>query len=154
MPNPTVVFLVGHSNWGKSRTLKALTDGNSYQRRITIAGSDFFIRRMSNDDQPEGFIELMQSIAPEHEPYVLAALCPHFKDPAKGTRDVLQTLRNRGYLLYFWVMKHRFGKPDVITQAEIDQLRRFGTVEVVEQQIEADARAKQFNAYVRKVVPQ
>jgi len=95
MPKPKVAFVVGHRDWGKSATLRALTGGSYHQRRCMIEGVEFFIRRMSNDDYPDGFIELMRSIDPTVEPNIIAALCPNFEDPAAETEAVLETLRKK-----------------------------------------------------------
>ncbi len=76
MPKGKIAFVVGHANWGKSKTLSALTNGNYRLRRTTIAEDEFFIRRMSNDDQPKGYIKFMLSLDPALRPYLIAALCP------------------------------------------------------------------------------
>ena len=49
--------------YGQSFTLRALTKGNSYQKYIVIEGVQFFIRRMSNDDQPAGYFDFIREIA-------------------------------------------------------------------------------------------
>jgi hypothetical protein len=48
---PKIVFVVGHERWGKSKTLRSLTNGNIHRRRIIISGTEFYVRRMSNDDK-------------------------------------------------------------------------------------------------------
>lgn len=152
MQNGKIAFVVGHANWGKSKTLIALTNGNYRLRRTTIAEDEFFIRRMSNDDQPKGYIKFMLSLDPTLRPYLIAALCPQFDDPTKATDSILTSLRAKGYQLFFWVIEHQFGTDEVVTAKEIQRLRRFGKVEVFSATSEAGARAKSFKSFVKNVV--
>ena len=151
MLKPKIVFVVGHSNWGKSRTLKALTGESHRVRRTQIAGVEYFIRRMSNDDQPKSFIERMAAMEPDRWPQILAALCPDFDNPTKATATVLQGLRDRGYKLYFWVLTQQHGTGESIRSCEISRLRKYGKVELFSKQAEAAIRAKNFRAYVRSI---
>lgn len=151
MSKPKVVFVVGHSNWGKSQTLRALTGDSHRVRRTEIAGTEYFIRRMSNDDQPEGFIKRMKAMQPDFWPQILAALCPDFDDPEKDTAAVLQSLRDKGYKLFFWVLAKQYGTDDRIQKTEISQLRSFGKVEIYDDEAEAHVRAKKFKAYVAAI---
>lgn len=41
-------FVVGHKNWGKSTTLKALTDDSRYPRRWTIDSVMLLVWREAN----------------------------------------------------------------------------------------------------------
>lgn len=148
MSKPKVVFVVGHSNWGKSQTLRALTDDSHRVRRTEIAGIEYFIRRMSNDDQPEGFVKRMKAMRPDRRPQILAALCPDFDDRKKDTAAVLQSLRDSGYKLYFWVLARQYGKNGQIHPAEISRLRSFGKVEIFDEVAEANVRARKFKAYI------
>lgn len=148
---PKVVFVVGHSNWGKSQTLRELTDGSYNVRRTEIAGIEYFIRRMSNDDQPEGFVKRMKGMRPGRWPQILAALCPDFEDREKCTAEVLLTLRDKGYSLFFWVLAKQYGTDARIQANQIAQLRTFGEVEIFEGVAEAAVRAKKFRAYVRSI---
>jgi hypothetical protein len=152
MSNKKVAFIVGHANWGKSSTLRALTNNDYRQRRITIGGFDFFIRRMSNDDRPEGYIEFMNSIDFTTKPYLIAALCPQFKNPEAGTELILSALREKGYKLYFWVIEHQYGKNAIIDTEEIQTLRKFGKVEVYTETSEAAARSRSFKHFVSNIV--
>jgi len=152
MPNGRIAFVVGHANWGKSKTLSALTNGNYRLRRTTIAEDEFFIRRMSNDDQPKGYIEFMLSLDPALRPYLIAALCPQFDDPTAATNSILTNLRAKGYQLFFWVIEHQFGTDEVVTAKEIQRLRGFGKVEVFSATAEAGSRAKSFKNFVKNVV--
>ncbi|WP_287497027.1 hypothetical protein [Pandoraea sp. CB10b_02] len=148
MSKPKVVFVVGHSNWGKSQTLCALTHGSHRVRRTKIDGIEYFIRRMSNDDQPEGFVKRMKAMHPDRWPQILAAVCPDFDDPEKDTAAVLQSLRDSGYKLYFWVLGCQYGTNNRIPSADISRLRSFGDVEIFDEIAEADVRARKFKAYI------
>lgn len=103
---------------------------------------------MSNDDQPEGFVKRMKAMRPNRWPQILAALCPDFDDPAKDTAAVLQSLRDNGYKLYFWVLGIQYGTGNRIPPTEISRLRKFGKVEIFEEIAEANVRAKKFRTYV------
>lgn len=151
MPHPRVFFVVGHSNWGKSATLRALTSGDYRVRKTTIASVEYFIRRMSNDDAPISFIKRMSTILPVHSPYIIGALCPDFDDPSKGTTAVLKKLQDEGYKLFFWVLKKQYGTDKFIEASEIDRLRSFGKVELVTDVAEASERAKILKAYIASI---
>jgi hypothetical protein len=147
-----IAFVVGHANWGKSKTLRALTNGDFRLRKTMIGGVEFFIRRMSNDDQPEGYIKFMMSLDPALRAYLIAALCPQFDDPKAATDTILTTLRAKDYQLFFWVIEHQYGTSEVVTAKEIQRLRDFGKVEMFSTTAESTARAKSFKNYVSNVV--
>ena len=148
MAKPKVFFVVGHSNWGKSKTLRALTNGNHRVRRTSISGIEYFIRRMSNDDLPESFIKRMTTFRPAIWPNIIAALCPNFDDPEKQTAEVLKSLQDKGYKLFFWVLQKQYGTGTIIRPAELSRLRAFGKVELFREIAEADARSRKFKAFV------
>jgi len=101
-----IVFVVGYENWGKSETLRALTEGNSHRRRITINEEGFYIRRMSNDDKPDEYVVFMKSLDPSERSYLIAALCPNFERTNAHTATILKSLRKKKYDLFFWVIEH------------------------------------------------
>ncbi len=160
MQEKRVAFVVGHENWGKSYTLRALFDicgrrGNC----VTIDGIEFFVRKTSNDDivkHPRSYIEFMNRLS---KPYVIAALCPKFKTFAKPDNDlkladdILQALRRKGYRLFFWVIEHKWDRPtEVINQNEISELRRHGGVGIFTGvNHEAQIRAAAFREFVSNI---
>lgn len=152
MPKKKIAFVVGHTQWGKSSTLRALTNDDFYQRRATIGGLEFFIRRMSNDDKTLEYIEFMKSIDPTTKPNLIAALCPQFEDPDAKTELILTTLHKKGYQLFFWVIEHQYGTDAVVSTKEIQSLRKFGKVEVFSKIAEAVARSRSFRQFVSNVV--
>jgi hypothetical protein len=152
MAKPSIAFVVGHSNWGKSQTLRALTGGSHSVRRTEVDDVEFFVRRMSNDDLPNSFIERMKSIDPAVWPYVIAALCPKFDDQEVPTDSILDGLRKKGYRLFFWVIQKKYGTTEAVSPKEISVLRRFGKVEVLAEQYEANVRARRFKSFIKQVV--
>ncbi len=154
MSQPKIVFIVGHANWGKSSTLRALTGGSHHVRAIELKESRFLLRRMSNDDRPESFKKLLSRLDPSYWPHVIAALCPKFQDGDDGLESILESLRGKGYRLFFWVMEHQFGTAEKIRATELTSLRRFGKVEVYSPRSEAHVRAAKFRTFVEQVVLQ
>lgn len=152
MQNQKIAFVVGHANWGKSRTLKALTNENVRVKKTTISNTEFFIRRMSNDDQPEGYVKFMKSLNPTTRPYLIAALCPQFDNPAAHTISILTDLKAKGYQLFFWVIEHQYGTSEVVNANEIQQLSKFGTIEVFSNTANASSRSNNFQQFVINVV--
>jgi len=154
-----VVFVVGHEKWGKTFTLRALCGRTA--RRVTIGGVEFFVRRSSNDDiqrrKPNKYIRFVRSLS---KPHVIAALCPKFKKISKSSLrqkfadDLLKTLRRRGYRLFFWVIKYRWGRSDqYILLEEISELRKYGRVRVFDGVKETSrVRAKAFRAFVLSIL--
>ena len=150
MSNKKVVFVVGHENWGKSKTLKALTDSDRYIKNYEIGGQKWFIRRMSNDDQPAGYYDFMDNLTKSN---LIAAFCPNFDDARYGiTVDLLDKLDNKGYELYFWVLETQFTSGKKMCSNYIDKLKGYGTVEVYSQNDEASIRASKLREFIEKSV--
>ena len=144
-----IFFVVGHSNWGKSSLLRAMTDGNSYQKKIIITNTEFFIRRMSNDDQPQGYVEFMRSLTPQSRPNVVAAFCPKFNSNGDTDPAILQPLKEKGYELLFWVMRNQQGPGGgIITDFEIEKMREAGNTEVFLEKTSPHILAKNFKSFV------
>lgn len=147
--------VVGHKNWGKSKTLKALTDGDVYQRKCTIKAKKFLVRRMSNDDRPQSFYDLLNDLRPDQWQYVILALCPTLTDKRKRALlvPILQSFRKR-YRLFFFVLRTDYYKHTRrITDDEIDLLTRFGTVKVfLDPKANPTTRARAFKRFVAKNV--
>ena len=148
----SIVFVVGHENWGKSKTLRSLTNEDWRKRHVKISGHEFFIRRMSNDDQPKGYFDFMKSLSPEEKELLIAALCPNFERESAQTEEILNILKNKGYKLYFWVIECQFGTNEKIKPEEISKLRSFGEVFVLATKESSDARAKKLKMYIEEKV--
>ena len=136
-----VFFVVGHRTWGKSRTLQALMK-RSRKRRIIIKKAEFFIRSMSNDDEPgkfskfSKFSKFLNGLNPSRKPYLIAALCPKFDERSTNTNKpstekMLQQLRKK-YKLFFFVLVHQWHEKgnDRISKSEIKKLKKFGEVKL------------------------
>jgi predicted MPP superfamily phosphohydrolase len=152
-------FLVGHRNWGKSRTLRALTNG-SRRWYIVVKAVRFFIRRRSNDDVRDDFIRFLNTLDPKQKPYVIVALCPKFDERStnskkRNTEKMLRQLREK-YNLFFFVLIHQWHENGNgrISDGEIQMLRRLGHVELYRANNRRDdadiTRAKKFRKYIER----
>jgi hypothetical protein len=124
-------LVVGHEDYGKSETLRALTGGRRYHS-WKIESIVFFIRRMSNDDYPDKFLKKVSKLDPDETPHVIAALCPTFRNKKKlpVIRAILRALK-RHYKLFFFVLRHKGMNPkETIPKDEIDHLKPYGIVKV------------------------
>ena len=148
MSKAKIFFVVGHAKWGKTKTLQALTNGASPKTKFTIAGVEYFIRRTSNDDDSLGYITMMKNLTPTKKPNLIAALCPEFENPKRGTTNVLRHLRSQKYQLFFWVLGKGYNSGNCITEKEISALGKFGKVEVLGQSLEALGRARKLKAFI------
>lgn len=149
---PKIVFVVGHENWGKSHTLRFLTNGNWRVRSVKIKGTDFYIRRMSNDDQPDSYVKFMKSVSPHKKEMIIAALCPNFERQNARTESILKSLTSKGYQLFFWVLQHKYGTGEQIKAEEIKKLKSHGTVELFSSTAEAKQRAALLRTYIETIV--
>jgi hypothetical protein len=139
-------ILVGHENWGKSRTIYALTESN-HVGWFTIHGTNFFIRRMSNDDKPDELLEFIRKTFPVRKPYIIITLCPNFEKRWKNTTKIIGLLKEK-YDLYFLIIKKKFIDDNEITQQEIDNLSLQGIVEIIEERINDRSRAERLKAFI------
>jgi hypothetical protein len=147
-------LLTGQSkDWGKSSTLMALT-GGKHQTHCIVSKKDgspyeFFIKRPSNTDNPEGLIDF---IAAAHKNIILA-----FSIGEPLAQNLLQAL-SAGYNLRCFVLRHRWGNPaQAVTAAEMALLARFavtgGVYDYNLQNSPNTARAAAFRAYMEAETP-
>jgi hypothetical protein len=124
--------VVGHKHWGKSKTLAALTDGNTSVRQFTIKSHSFFVRRMSNDDIPDSFYRLVNGLEPESRPHVILALCPTITNKKLRSKLIaILTHLRQGYGLFFFVLRNSYDTSTRrINDGEIQLLERFGKVKL------------------------
>jgi hypothetical protein len=139
--------VVGHANWGKSMTLKALTNGEWRQIWISIKKSDVRIKRMSNDDLPESLIKFLEKINSENIIYIIIALCPNFHDKSAKTLEILKLLSSK-YSPFFWVMKKKYNSSEEVSDTEIQELKRYGKVTIFQNQSESKVRAEEFKKFI------
>jgi hypothetical protein len=149
-----IAFIVGHENFGKSQTIRALKEMcGSRGRRIIIKNTEFLTRDASNDDRPRPYIKYMGKT---RRTFIVATLCPKFKalrtnSPDKAIDKTLQSLRQRGYELFFWVIKHQWeaAGSNQVSRDEIKELGRYGTVRtLVDRNIDSKTRARRFRAFI------
>lgn len=141
-------LIVGHSNWGKSKTLKQLTSNSRRVRYFSISGEDFFIRRMSNDDFEKKLLKFVTD-ATKYKRNLIIAFCPAF-DKSRESKKILDIL-SKDFTLFFFVLKHKFGSDLTISKNEIDVLRKYGDVSVFNKRNEEDKiRALSFEKYITK----
>ena len=141
-------ILVGHSNWGKSKTLKALTGGKIQFRYYRIGEKEFVIKRMSNDEFSDKLKNFCESLNPKESKYVLLALCPDFDDSQKYTEAILACLKSK-YELFFFVLRHKYNSNTCIADHEIDKLKGHGVVLVYDEKSEAKERADALKKYIQ-----
>lgn len=145
-----IVFVCGHSHWGKSLTLRPLT-GDAHQGRWADVGDPpFRVRKMSNDDvrdeADDRYFRRLDVYTPEVTPRLLATLCPRMDDPR--IPRLMGDLRRRGYRLYFWVLRRQFNGSGVITPEEIGRLRTYGDVEIFARRAESPIRAEALRRFI------
>ena len=149
--NPIAACLVGHEDWGKSETLYHLVGRSRHKAWIVINNTDLFVRHMSNDDQPVGFINFIETVTPTKKQNIVLALCPNFSNPHVRTEYALNRLRDKGYSLHFWVMKLKYDSPLEIKREEIDRLREYGGLEIYSIRSEANDRARAFENFLSQL---
>ena len=140
-------ILVGHSNWGKSRTLHKLISPKIrgwWQLKEDIW---IFVKTMSNDDVVESLVNFVKSITPSSNRFVIIALCPDFNNPIKKTKEILTDIESK-YVLFFFVLKNDYGNTRNIGDDEISVLKQLGTVTVSEGNIEDSNRATNFRIFI------
>ncbi|GAB6392465.1 MAG: hypothetical protein MdMp014T_1838 [Treponematales bacterium] len=99
----------GVGSWGKSRTLRALTGGNIHQSRIDITSKKdgktyrFFIRRMSNTDDPEGYMKFIKKAV--HQNIIITFSAD------EGHADAALQELSKNYNLRCFVLDHCFNNP-------------------------------------------
>ena len=141
--------LVSSRRWGKAHTLAALNSGKPL-RRFLIDGTRFAIRRMSNDEDDEGFFNLLEYMFPDSRPHVILAMCPTFKEDRRRLPLIAAlTSFSKRYDLFFFVL----GRLDTesgkrVAQHEIEAMKKFGPVEIFSRSIEADSRARAFKKFI------
>jgi len=154
-----VFIYVGHSNWGKSMALKALTGGNSHQRTVSILGNNIRVRKMSNDDDGQGLFNWVKNFPILYYQRFIIAFCPK-ASPIDGEAtlaqnkalDILIELQKTNQL-YFFIQKEKYKNPTLqISLNEINWLRNFGNIEILEGQFCANERANMFELFIQKFI--
>ena len=142
--------VVGHSHWGKSRTIRSLT-GSTHIGWFELDDLTIFIRRMSNDDKPDSLVDFLKKIDPGLKPIIIIALCPNFDDRNRKTKGILR-LVGKKYVPYFFVLRQRYsrrcGKTEEVTHKEIGTLRSIGRVKLVRGRLPDYLRARALKEFM------
>ena len=145
MNDKKAFMVVGHENWGKSFTMNKIRNGKKHS--LEIKGIEFWARNMSNDDDTEGFFKYVSKLNHIKRPYAILTLCANFNNEERLTRKSLDVLKNK-YKLYFWVIQNSYIGGRVVSPGEIDELKKYGDVEIYQGKENDEVRAKKFNKYI------
>ena len=148
MPKGKAFVIVGHSNWGKSRTIRQLT-GSKRRAWIQLKDVWIFIRRMSNDDIAEDLRKFLDKIDPNVKKVIIITLCPNFADPDRKTKEILRLLKDK-YTPFFFVLKRRYTTDSEVSDDEISALESVGDVEVLKGKVEDAERARSFKRFIEQ----
>jgi hypothetical protein len=142
-------FVVSARRLGKSQTLMALTGGIT-ARRFTIEGTRFVVRRMSNDEDDEGFFDLLDNTYPDSAPHVILAMCPTFNDGRR--RELLMAALNafgQRYEMFFFVLGRQETHPGkLLPKHQIEPLKALGALQVFNRSVEGESRARAFKKFI------
>jgi hypothetical protein len=142
-------LLVGHENFGKSRTLVELTESKN-SLRTSIGNKDFALKRKSNDDIGEELLNYVKDILKNKDyEYLLACFCPNFTDSNKCSMKILETLKKECELYSFVLMK-QFGRNKFVSQDEIESLKKYSNVLRYSASEDARERADALAKYIKK----
>lgn len=150
-----VFVYVGHSNWGKSRALKIITNNNSHQKTVQISQYNVRVRKMSNDDDGTGLLDWVRTFPRQAYDRFIVAFCPN-SPPVSGSATLQQNIAldilielQKNNILYFFVQEEKFNfSQNRITPQEINWLRTFGTVQILSGQNSDTVRAAEFHKFV------
>jgi len=141
------IFLyVGHSNWGKSFTLKHITNGNSKKKIIKLYDKTFRVRKMSNDDNEVKLLEFVNGIRFTNYQNYIIAFCPKQLTNQRSL-DILNILISFSDL-YFFVQKKQYHRENMIDDTEIQSLKDYGTVFILEEDLEYNERAEKLLDFI------
>jgi hypothetical protein len=150
-----VFIYVGHSNWGKSRALKIITQNDSRKKTVQIGQYNVRVRKMSNDDYGIGLYDWVKTFPTQHYQRFIIAFCPKVTPLTEDATeeqnialDILLELQKTN-ILYFFVQEEQFNLPqNKITQQEINLISNFGTVHILSGQNPDTIRATEFENFI------
>jgi hypothetical protein len=166
------VLLVGHANFGKSRTLVKLS-GSKNSRSIYIANKrfalqrksngdlnnyEFILQRKSNGDIGYVFKEKVDEYIHQNIEYLLLTFCPDFDDMYNYSEAVLKLLKENNYKIYSFVLKQKFNGNGSVKKSEIRKLEEYcagiGDCKGVREcdATDEDERAKELKGYIEDII--
>ncbi len=151
-----VFVYVGHSNWGKSRALRIIAGDSNRRMIVEINGEIYLLKRMSNDDVGLKLLEWVKKFKNSKYQRFIIAFCPRVDDKKgravkghKAAVEILEALKQITQEIYFFVQRQKFTDPKrIITDEEIDWLKGYGKVEILEGKIEDKLRADRFKKFI------
>ena len=147
--NKKAYILVGHSNWGKSYTLKELTGNNSRQKYTNINGTNISVKKMSNDDSSFGLLNFIKQKTLNKQTIIIA-LCPSFEDKNKKTIEIIEELKSKSFSCYFFILSEKYTGIGKIKDEEINELKKYGTIEILTGKLDSLVRASKFKEFIEK----
>jgi hypothetical protein len=145
------IAVVGHSNWGKSYTLKSFI-GSPHKHWIKIGETWYYVKHMSNDDISGRLLAWIEEfiIKYSNQDYgLIFALCPDFENLEKKTEQILKLFQDKDIKLGFFVLKQNFRNTLYISNDEIEKLKHFGKLNLFDGREEANIKAKALLTYVK-----
>ncbi len=143
-------LIVGHSNRGKSWTIRSLIEGHSHKNRFTLDNHELFVRRMSNDDNEDSLLRFVKKGIRNKPGDVILTFCPRFeRDETKEILDLLKL----DFELHFFVLQYQQHpkKDGVISDAEIESLKKYGAkLEIFSKKDLPDNIAAKFEKFVKE----
>jgi len=144
-----IFLLTGHANFGKSKTLIELT-GTTNSQHFSINGIDFALKRVSNDDIKGKALKYIKDVIKNNRyDRMIVAFCPDFKNKNRYSQEIIDTLLQNNFSLYFFVLMKCYRSDETVKEDEIDQLKKAGNVYLCNLDSEnAKKRAAKFKEYI------
>lgn len=146
------IAVVGHENWGKSYTLKALA-GSAHKNWIEINGKWFYVKHMSNDDIYGALYDWVKKFISRYknDDYGLVfALCPDFNNAEKKTKKILELLTDIDIEIKFFILDKNYNNDKEISKTEISEMKKFGNIYLTDGSVENNYRANELLKFVKK----
>ena len=150
-----VFIYVGHSNWGKSMTLKLLTDGSSHKKVAAISSKLIRVSKMSNDEDGKGLLNWVKKFPQLKYQNFIIAYCPKHPITEPPTEeqlnglDILLELKKTNSLFFFLQNENYNDPTEKLTQDDIDWFSLFGSVQALLGHVESTTRADKFISYIK-----
>ena len=157
-----VVFVVGHRNWGKTSTIRALKricQTGEQEQYVMIGSATFWVRSQSNDDDPIKYEKaLLERTTRSANSHIIAAFCPRFNgcpsDRMRSSHHVdgfIRRLKQNGCRLFFWAIRHKQNSSasrDILRECEISEMGKHGQVKVFETKDKQRILAEHLHRYI------
>jgi hypothetical protein len=145
-------ILVGHENFGKSKTIVQLTGkkNSSFDDDI-VKERSLFLFRKSNDDKGEGLLTCLKGAIEKGAEYMLIASCPVFnrnETDNGNTREILKTLQESGYEIYAFILKESWNATQRIEDADLAALKPYCQKTQEATSRDAQERAKELRQFI------